>query len=110
MRRHDVIVKNFPKYVVNIQTAVEVRLFLTTGFHFWIRKLNQKDVGIKVTLVFMADSHELRSSSFSSSVGSCPSGEVDHVELLASQLGALLHSNEFHDVTFVVEGKEFPAH
>ena len=35
---------------------------------------------------------------------------VDHVELLASQLGALLHSSEFHDVTFVVEDKEFPAH
>lgn len=57
----------------------------------------------------MADSHELRSSSFSSS-SSSPSGEVDHVELLSSQLGALLHSTEFGDVTFLVEDKEFKAH
>jgi BTB/POZ domain-containing protein 9 len=57
----------------------------------------------------MADSHELRSNSFSSN-SSLPSGEVDHVEMLSSQLGALLHSTEFTDVTFIVEGKRFPAH
>lgn len=58
----------------------------------------------------MADSHELRSSSFSSSINSHPCGVVDHVELLSSQLGALLHSSEFTDVTFMVEGKKFQAH
>ena len=57
----------------------------------------------------MADSHELRSNSFSSN-SSLPSGEVDHVEMLSSQLGALLHSTEFTDVTFIVEDKKFPAH
>jgi BTB/POZ domain-containing protein 9 len=57
----------------------------------------------------MADSHELRSNSFSSN-SSLPSGEVDHVELLSSQLGALLHSSEFTDVTFIVEDKKFQAH
>lgn len=64
---------------------------------------------VKFSSTFMADSHELRSNSFSSNT-SLPSGEVDHVELLSSQLGALLHSSEFTDVTFVVEDKKFPAH
>ena len=57
----------------------------------------------------MADSHELRSNSFSSNI-SLPSGEVDHVELLSSQLGALLNSLEFTDVTFIVEERKFQAH
>ena len=37
-------------------------------------------------------------------------GEIDHVELLASQTGALYRSQEFTDVTFVVEGSKFFAH
>ena len=57
----------------------------------------------------MADSHELRSNSFSNN-SSHSNGEVDHVELLSSQLAALLHSSEFTDVTFIVEDKKFPAH
>ena len=37
-------------------------------------------------------------------------GEIDHVELLASQTGALYRSQEFTDVTFVVVGSKFFAH
>lgn len=37
-------------------------------------------------------------------------GEIDHVELLSSQTGALFRSQEFTDVTFVVEGSKFFAH
>ena len=32
-------------------------------------------------------------------------GDVDHVQLLSSQLKSLLTSEDFTDVTFVVEGK-----
>jgi len=37
-------------------------------------------------------------------------GEIDHVELLSSQTSALYRSQEFTDVTFVVEGSKFFAH
>lgn len=37
-------------------------------------------------------------------------GEIDHVELLSSQASALYRSQEFTDVTFVVEGSKFFAH
>ncbi|XP_046848322.1 BTB/POZ domain-containing protein 9-like isoform X2 [Xenia sp. Carnegie-2017] len=57
----------------------------------------------------MADCPKFRSNSFSSN-SSLPSGEVDHVELLSSQLAVLLQSSEFTDVTFIVEDKSFPAH
>ena len=37
-------------------------------------------------------------------------GEVNHVQLLAAQLNALLHTSDFADVTFVVEGERFSCH
>lgn len=37
-------------------------------------------------------------------------GEVDHKPLLSSQLNALLKTEDFTDVTFVVEGDKFHAH
>uniref|UniRef100_A0AAR2LY76 BTB/POZ domain-containing protein 9 n=1 Tax=Pygocentrus nattereri TaxID=42514 RepID=A0AAR2LY76_PYGNA len=36
--------------------------------------------------------------------------EIDHVDLLSEQLGALIPGEEYSDVTFVVEQKRFPAH
>ncbi len=37
-------------------------------------------------------------------------GEVDHLQLLSSQFGNLLRTQEQSDVTFIVEGREFEAH
>uniref|UniRef100_A0A673FV99 BTB/POZ domain-containing protein 9-like n=1 Tax=Sinocyclocheilus rhinocerous TaxID=307959 RepID=A0A673FV99_9TELE len=36
--------------------------------------------------------------------------EIDHVQLLAEQLGSLLAGLQYSDVTFLVEHKRFPAH
>ncbi|XP_077365885.1 BTB/POZ domain-containing protein 9 [Festucalex cinctus] len=36
--------------------------------------------------------------------------EIDHIHLLSEQLGALALGEEYSDVTFIVEGKRFPAH
>lgn len=36
--------------------------------------------------------------------------EIDHIHLLSEQLGALVQGEEYSDVTFIVEGKRFPAH
>ena len=37
-------------------------------------------------------------------------GEIDHVELLSSQTSALYHSQEFADVTFIIDKRRFHAH
>jgi len=37
-------------------------------------------------------------------------GDVDHIHLLSSQLKSLLCSEDFTDVTFIVEGEKFAAH
>jgi len=37
-------------------------------------------------------------------------GDVDHIQLLSSQLKSLLCSEDFTDVTFIVEGEKFNAH
>ncbi|KAL0969880.1 hypothetical protein UPYG_G00233730 [Umbra pygmaea] len=50
----------------------------------------------------MSNSHPLRSLTSVS--------EIDHLHLLSEHLGALVSSEEYSDVTFVVEGKCFPAH
>ncbi|XP_056283475.1 BTB/POZ domain-containing protein 9 isoform X1 [Pseudoliparis swirei] len=50
----------------------------------------------------MSNSHPLRPLASVS--------EIDHVHLLSEQLGALVLGEEYSDVTFVVEGKRFPAH
>ncbi|KAL6487916.1 hypothetical protein MHYP_G00045420 [Metynnis hypsauchen] len=50
----------------------------------------------------MSDSHPLRPLS--------SAAEIDHLHLLSEQLGALVPSEEYSDVTFVVEEKRFPAH
>lgn len=52
--------------------------------------------------VVMSDSHPLRPVSSAS--------EIDHLHLLSEQLGALVPSEEYSDVTFIVEEKRFPAH
>ncbi|XP_052391482.1 BTB/POZ domain-containing protein 9 isoform X1 [Carassius gibelio] len=49
----------------------------------------------------MSSSQPLRRSSVS---------EVDHVQLLAEQLGSLLAGLQCSDITFLVENKRFPAH
>ncbi|XP_049613529.1 BTB/POZ domain-containing protein 9 isoform X1 [Syngnathus scovelli] len=36
--------------------------------------------------------------------------EIDHIHLLSEQLGALALGEDYSDVTFIVEGKRFPAH
>lgn len=53
----------------------------------------------------MGDSPDLRLGN-----GQIAAGEIDHVELLSSQTSALYRSQEFTDVTFVVEGSKFFAH
>ncbi|KAM9798517.1 BTB/POZ domain-containing protein 9 [Neosynchiropus ocellatus] len=50
----------------------------------------------------MSDSHSLRPPASVS--------EIDHIHLLSEQLGALVLGEEYSDVTFIVEGKRFPAH
>ncbi|KAG7460581.1 hypothetical protein MATL_G00200270 [Megalops atlanticus] len=50
----------------------------------------------------MSNSHPLRP------LGSV--SEIDHVQLLSEQLGALVPGEEYSDVTFIVEEKRFPAH
>ncbi|XP_077443062.1 BTB/POZ domain-containing protein 9 [Stigmatopora argus] len=50
----------------------------------------------------MSNSHSLRPPASVS--------EIDHVHLLSEQLGALALGEEYSDVTFLVEGKRFPAH
>ncbi|XP_073729661.1 BTB/POZ domain-containing protein 9 isoform X2 [Misgurnus anguillicaudatus] len=50
----------------------------------------------------MSDGHPLRSVS--------STAEIDHLHLLSEQLGALVPSEEYSDVTFIVEEKRFPAH
>ncbi|XP_057679210.1 BTB/POZ domain-containing protein 9 [Corythoichthys intestinalis] len=50
----------------------------------------------------MSNSHHMRPPASVS--------EIDHVHLLSEQLGALALGEEYSDVTFVVEGKRFPAH
>jgi len=53
----------------------------------------------------MGDSPDIRLGN-----GHISAGEIDHVELLSSQTSALYRSQEFTDVTFVVEGSKFFAH
>lgn len=53
----------------------------------------------------MGDSPDIRLGNLHNAVG-----EIDHVELLSSQFSALYRSQEFADVTFVVEGSKFFAH
>uniref|UniRef100_A0A3Q2ZC62 BTB/POZ domain-containing protein 9 n=1 Tax=Hippocampus comes TaxID=109280 RepID=A0A3Q2ZC62_HIPCM len=36
--------------------------------------------------------------------------EIDHIHLLSEQLGTLAMGEDYSDVTFIVEGKRFPAH
>ncbi|XP_054882050.1 BTB/POZ domain-containing protein 9 [Poeciliopsis prolifica] len=50
----------------------------------------------------MSNSHPLRPLASVS--------EIDHIHLLSEQLGVLVLGEEYSDVTFVVEGKRFPAH
>uniref|UniRef100_A0A8C6L3V0 BTB/POZ domain-containing protein 9 n=1 Tax=Nothobranchius furzeri TaxID=105023 RepID=A0A8C6L3V0_NOTFU len=50
----------------------------------------------------MSNSHPLRPLASIS--------EIDHIHLLSEQLGALVLGEEYSDVTFIVEGKRFPAH
>lgn len=50
----------------------------------------------------MSNSHPLRPLASVS--------EIDHIHLLSEQLGALVQGEEYSDVTFIVEGKRFPAH
>lgn len=50
----------------------------------------------------MSNSHPLRPLASVS--------EIDHIHLLSEQLGALVLGEEYSDVTFIVEGKRFPAH
>ncbi|XP_062896915.1 BTB/POZ domain-containing protein 9 isoform X2 [Mobula hypostoma] len=37
-------------------------------------------------------------------------GEIDHVHILSEHVGALIHGEEYSDVTFLVEKKRFAAH
>lgn len=53
----------------------------------------------------MGDSSDIRLGN-----GHIAAGEIDHVELLSSQTGALYRCQEFTDVKFVVEGSKFYAH
>jgi len=39
-----------------------------------------------------------------------PSGIIDHVSSLSSNLGDLIDNTEYNDVTLVVEKRRFPAH
>ncbi|KAM4602472.1 BTB/POZ domain-containing protein 9-like [Polymixia lowei] len=50
----------------------------------------------------MSNSHPLRSLTSVS--------EIDHLHLLSEQLGSLVSGEEYSDVTFLLEGKRFPAH
>lgn len=50
----------------------------------------------------MSNSHPLRPLASVS--------EIDHIHLLSEQLGALVQGEDYSDVTFIVEGKRFPAH
>ncbi|XP_078256113.1 BTB/POZ domain-containing protein 9 isoform X2 [Rhinoraja longicauda] len=50
----------------------------------------------------MSNSHQLRPYT---SVG-----EIDHVHILSEHVGALIHGEEYSDVTFLVEKKRFAAH
>lgn len=53
----------------------------------------------------MGDSPDLRLGN-----AQIAAGEIDHVELLSSQTSALYRSQEFTDVTFIVDGSKFFAH
>ena len=44
------------------------------------------------------------------SAGSQPSGLIDHVSSLSSNLGDLIDNSEYSDINLVVEGRQFPAH
>uniref|UniRef100_UPI00358E8E57 BTB/POZ domain-containing protein 9 n=1 Tax=Myxine glutinosa TaxID=7769 RepID=UPI00358E8E57 len=66
-----------------------------------LRCLSQS-AGCGEYVLAMSDSHQLH--------GYSSSGEVDHVRLLSRDLGALQQGQEHTDVTFVVEGRPFPAH
>lgn len=59
------------------------------------------DVTVAATAT-MSNSHPLRPLASVS--------EIDHIHLLSEQLGQLVLGEEYSDVTFVVEGKRFPAH
>ncbi|XP_061785317.1 BTB/POZ domain-containing protein 9 [Nerophis lumbriciformis] len=50
----------------------------------------------------MSNSHPLRPLASVS--------EIDHIHLLSEQLGPLALCEQYSDVTFIVEGKRFPAH
>lgn len=39
-----------------------------------------------------------------------PLGEVDHVRSLSDNLGALLLSDNYQDITLIVENQRIPAH
>ncbi|WAR18984.1 BTBD9-like protein [Mya arenaria] len=42
--------------------------------------------------------------------GSQPSGLIDHVSSLSTNLGDLIDNSEYSDITLVVEERQFPAH
>ncbi|XP_041044496.1 BTB/POZ domain-containing protein 9 [Carcharodon carcharias] len=50
----------------------------------------------------MSNSHQLRPYT--------SIGEINHVHILSEHVGALIHHEEYSDVTFLVEKKRFPAH
>jgi BTB/POZ domain len=41
---------------------------------------------------------------------STPLGEVDHVRALSDNFASLLISENYHDITLLVEGQKIPAH
>ena len=50
----------------------------------------------------MCDHHHLRAPT--------PAGEVEHVNYLSENIGALFMREDYSDVTLVVEAQKFPAH
>ncbi|XP_052263784.1 BTB/POZ domain-containing protein 9-like [Dreissena polymorpha] len=51
----------------------------------------------------MCDYNHMRSSG-------APSGSIDHVTSLSSNLGDLIDNSEYSDITLIVEDRRFPAH
>ena len=50
----------------------------------------------------MCDHHQLRAPT--------PAGEIQHVNYLSENIGALFMRPEYSDVTLVIENTKFPAH